>query len=160
MNIKNIPMHYARQVLIDWDECWIWCGCIAQNMTGTGGNGKYGLLTYKGKQIRAHRAFYTWVIGDIPSGRHVHHICKNTLCVNPDHLKVVTLEEHNHLHTSFVVLNAVKTHCPKGHEYRPETIRTHLRGWRVCILCEYERGVGRKRSGLRIKDRLRRETVT
>lgn len=61
--------------------CWVWNWSVKQNIHGT--YGRY-------KNTQAHRYYYTLHKGDIPSGYQVDHLCKNTLCVNPDHLEAVT----------------------------------------------------------------------
>jgi hypothetical protein len=54
-------------------------------------NGKYGRMCGHG----AHRI--AWALGnnkDNPFGMEVDHLCRNTRCVNPDHLEVVTKAEN------------------------------------------------------------------
>jgi hypothetical protein len=34
----------------------------------------------------------------IPRGHHIHHTCRVCSCVNPAHLELLTLAEHNQLH--------------------------------------------------------------
>ena len=63
------------------DTCWNW--------SGNTNNKGYGRFVVKGKRILAHR--YSWVLhrpGMFPEGKVVYHICKNTLCVNPAHLRL------------------------------------------------------------------------
>lgn len=57
-------------------EHWLWTGLI--NFKG------YGLVGYKGKQIKAHR--YAWMItyGLIPNRLHVLHRCDIRLCCKPE----------------------------------------------------------------------------
>lgn len=66
--------------------CWNW----------TGGTTKgYGSFTHPGrKKCYAHR--YSWELhrGTIPDGLVIDHLCRNTRCVNPDHLEPVTQQEN------------------------------------------------------------------
>jgi hypothetical protein len=70
------------------DGCWIWCGQIH---TG----GKYGRTSLNGRKVYAHRLMYEIYHGPIPDNLHIDHLCRNTLCVNPDHLEAVTQRENN-----------------------------------------------------------------
>jgi hypothetical protein len=70
--------------------CWLWTGAI----TG-GGRGK---LKPNGKIVKAYR--YAWQYHGHPlppPDLDFHHICGNKLCVNPDHLAVVTPTGHTEL---------------------------------------------------------------
>lgn len=67
---------------------------------------KKPVLNYKGypiirldtKTMYAHRAVYILTKEDnLLSNDHIHHICENKLCLNPDHLMKVTPQEHNKL---------------------------------------------------------------
>lgn len=42
----------------------------------------------------AHRKYWERVNGELPEGWHVHHLCKNRACVNPDHLQALSSDEH------------------------------------------------------------------
>jgi hypothetical protein len=58
--------------------CLIWQGCVK-----TEGYGKYD---GGGKQMFAHRKAYELTHGPLPAGVHVHHLCREKLCVLPGHL--------------------------------------------------------------------------
>jgi hypothetical protein len=57
--------------------CWDW-------IMGT--TGRYGMRN----NVSAHRKYYALYKGPIPTGLVIDHLCRNTLCVNPDHLEAVT----------------------------------------------------------------------
>lgn len=68
------------------DGCWLWNGAT---------NGKYGVSGLKGQESRyVHRMAYIAIHGSIPYSLVVDHICRNILCVNPDHLRAITQKEN------------------------------------------------------------------
>ena len=67
-------------------ECWQWRGAVS-------GNG-YGTFRFEGRIIRPHRFIYEALVGPIPDGLVIDHLCGNRLCVNPDHLEPVTNGEN------------------------------------------------------------------
>jgi CxxC motif-containing protein len=113
------------------DGCWQWSGCI-----NPGGYGVFGIY---GRNTAAHRISYEMFTGPIPDGLTIDHLCRNTGCVNPDHLEAVTMTENIRRSCSAGGLNARKTHCPRGHEYTPEnTIRGRHLKYRRCRICDGE----------------------
>lgn len=80
----------AERYFVDERGCWVWQG----DVTSYG----YGSITWRedGKRYRigAHRYFYQRKYGPIPTGLHLDHLCRNPLCVNPDHLEPVTHAEN------------------------------------------------------------------
>lgn len=72
--------------------CWNWNGA----MLATTGRNQYGRLHQgKHKRVLAHRWAYERLRGPIPEGLVIDHLCRNTKCVNPDHLELVTIAENN-----------------------------------------------------------------
>jgi hypothetical protein len=64
------------------DGCWAWTGLIDQT-----GYGRY-------LDRSAHRMVYEILVGPIPDGLHLDHICYNRSCVNPEHLRPVTNKQN------------------------------------------------------------------
>jgi hypothetical protein len=57
--------------------------------------GAYPTYDINGKNIRVHRLVLEAKFDGIPLGsQHAHHVCANTMCVNPDHLQPVTHREN------------------------------------------------------------------
>lgn len=108
------------------DSCWLWTA--STNAKG------YGLFVFYGRMTKAHRLAYELLVGPIPDGLHIDHLCRVKPCVNPAHLEPVTNYENHHRW-----MTQVKTHCINGHEYTPEnTILKNDRGWRRCRICRNE----------------------
>lgn len=64
--------------------------CI--NWTGQKDNLGYGKIRLSGRDFRAHRVAWIMHHGLIPHGLVIDHLCRNTSCVNVDHMEVVTVE--------------------------------------------------------------------
>jgi len=62
----------------------------------------------------AHRVSYEHLVGPIPKGMQLDHLCRNRMCVNPAHLEPVTARENTRRATSLI------TACPSGHAYTDE----------------------------------------
>ena len=106
------------------DGCWLWT-------TGRAGKDqRYG--NFRGRT--AHRAVYEAVVEPVPKHLQLDHLCKNTLCVNPDHLEPVTARENLMRGDTIGARNAAKTHCVNGHELTPENVYL-WRGMRNCRIC-------------------------
>lgn len=93
-------------------QCWEWKGYVGPN--------GYGRLIWchrhDRKMLHAHRVAYELMVGPIPDGLQIDHLCRNRRCVNPNHLEPVTA------HTNVVVRglglsaeNAAKKFCKRGH---------------------------------------------
>lgn len=96
--------------------CWLWIGGI----TSSG----YGAFWRNGKTVLAHRVCYEIHKGQVPRELTLDHLCRNTACVNPDHLEAVTIKENTARGISPPAKNVKKTHCHRGHEFTDEN--THL----------------------------------
>jgi hypothetical protein len=71
------------------NECWEWVGK----------RGKDGYpITWPFDYGRSYRSAYARWWGPIPRGFHVHHACRNKLCLNPFHLQAISPNEHRRLH--------------------------------------------------------------
>lgn len=108
----------ARGVFLTERGCW-------QNTLYLNDAG-YGFIDGVG----AHRFMYELLVGPIPDGMELDHLCRNPPCVNPVHLEPVTPQENQRrgLH------GVLKTRCPAGHSYSEFGSR-RARGTRECREC-------------------------
>lgn len=72
-------------VQVDVGLCWEWTGAQDQG---------YGLFSFEGRPVRAHRWLWELLVELIPAGLQLDHLCRNHSCVNPDHLEPVTQAEN------------------------------------------------------------------
>lgn len=90
------------------DLCWTWIG-------GTFTEGYGAFSPAAGRRVRAHRYAYELVVGPIPEGLVLDHLCRNILCVNPAHLEPVTSGENVLRGEGPPAKRARQTHCKRGH---------------------------------------------
>lgn len=98
------------------DGCWEWTGTLTPEGYGriSRGGGGAERLDY----LLTHRLLYELLVGPIPDGLVLDHLCRVRRCCNPLHLEPVTQKE-NTLRSPVApaAINARKTHCPRGHLY-------------------------------------------
>ena len=125
-------------------RCWHWRGVV--------GHGGYGLFS----STQAHRVVYEAILGEIPQGLQLDHLCRTRDCVRPSHLEPVTPRINVRRSESPAAFNAVKTHCLRGHAF--DEINTYLfpDGRRCCRACKT---VANRRSELKRKDRRAKDRV-
>jgi hypothetical protein len=118
------------------EDCWPWLGGCDSHGYGNFSN------------TMAHRVAYEMTTGPVPEGKHLDHTCHNNSdckggkgclhrrCVNPRHLDPIEpIENQFRSGRSPAAQNALKTHCPQGHEYSEDNTR-HYAGRRVCKACK------------------------
>lgn len=122
-----------------WDKvdvqpgiCWEWQACLLRN--------GHGQFNREGRRpVMAHRWAWEHLVGPIPDGLVLDHLCRNPRCVNPAHLEPVTPGTNTLRGYGAAALNARKTHCKNGHAFTPENTGLHSGGLgRRCRACSAE----------------------
>lgn len=73
-------------------SCWEWTGSRSSHT----GYGMFNYLKPDGvrKPTTAHRAAWDLLVGPIPAGMYIDHVCHNRGCVNPEHLCLATPKQN------------------------------------------------------------------
>lgn len=129
---RRVPVleRVKRRLIYPKTGCWIWTGSLS-------GNGYPQISCFVGsKKVmkRVHRVIYEVVVGPITE-RTLDHLCRNVLCVNPNHLEPVPLKENILRGNGPSAINARKTHCPRGHLL---VMKPGRAGHRFCRICTRE----------------------
>ena len=129
------PINYSHADVIRFGKsvdltppsgCWHWVGSL--NPQG------YGAFGAQGDVYASHRFAYTVFVGPIPEGLTLDHLCRNTWCVNPEHLEPVTQAENNRRADPFRKRKPTKDACSRGHEYS-EHGKMYNGRW-SCLTCQ------------------------
>jgi len=126
--------------------CWIWAG--ASNRLG------YGRFNINQKIEYAHRLSWQLHKGEIPTDKQIDHLCRVRLCVNPDHMEVVSHRTNSLRGMGVGGINSRKTHCKNGHELSGANLKLTLGDMyrcqhRRCVQCAkaYENKRNERRRG-------------
>jgi len=132
---SRVPADFWARVEQSDNGCWTW------KLKPQKGYGRY---KSGGAYYTAHRFIYEMVVGPIPEGMQVDHVCHSLdptceggyclhrMCVNPMHLEAVSSHENAR---RAVEMNRSES-CPQGHPYNLANIRFTSKGVRFCRACQ------------------------
>lgn len=132
----NIINHRFWQKVKKTSKCWLWISSTSshslRNVKG------YGSFNINGKAYYAHRLSYEdFSKLKIKKGMVVDHLCRNTLCVNPQHLELVTNGEN--IRRGRELKSTIKTQkiivCKNNHELSFPTLCNIDGNLHDCISC-------------------------
>jgi hypothetical protein len=104
--------------------CWLW-------RVGDG----YAQFYFEGRVQPAHRVAYELVVGPIPDGLELDHLCRNHPCVNPAHMEPVTHQVNVLRGVGITARRAQQTHCLRGHPLSGANLYMRSDGGRECRAC-------------------------
>lgn len=121
--------------------CWLWIGSCNETF--------YGSFWLGGRLRKAHRVAYEALVGPIPAGLHLDHLCRTPPCVNPTHLEAVTPNENwtrgrLGMNPASQEHNRRKTHCSQGHSFTAQNTYRDELDRRRCRRCAADRASRRR----------------
>jgi hypothetical protein len=100
---------WIDKIRIREDGCWN----HLSKPTGAG----YTFVQLGKRPHLAHRVLFRWLVGEIPEGLVIDHLCRNRWCINPSHMEPVTMQENILRGEGLAAANARKTECVNGHPF-------------------------------------------
>lgn len=130
--IARIDRHISPPIQLadGFTPCRLWTGSL--NRTGYGAT-----RDGSGKSVRVHRLTYTLLVGPIPEGLTIDHLCNVRHCVNPDHLEPVTIAEN--IRRAYLR----RDRCKAGHPFTADSFYWNGRQ-RVCRPCGRARNAAQR----------------
>lgn len=126
-NSRMSPLDHVCKNIAIGDGCWEWQGFINSK-----GYGKVTLTLENRKRLTkgAHRLVWETLVGAVPKGMELDHLCRNPKCVRIDHLEPVTRSEN--------MLRAWPHHqsqCRRGHALIEDNLVSHGKLNPTCKAC-------------------------
>jgi hypothetical protein len=110
--------------------CWLFTGSLSHN-----GYGQVGIAHHEGvrkAKRRTHRVVYEALVGEIPDGFQLDHLCRNRACCNPWHLQPVPQVVNTE--RAWAERPLAET-CHVGHEWTSANTYVRPDGQRRCRSC-------------------------
>jgi len=119
--VLALPQYWATRIQVNHATgCWEWTGWLSD----------------EGYTSQVHRKIYRRLVGPIPDGLQLDHLCRIRHCVNPAHLEPVTNRENTLRGTSPTVIAHLADRCVAGlHDLVGANARRRRDGRRQCWAC-------------------------
>lgn len=112
--------------------CWLWMGARSRDY-------EYGEIRI-GKTRRVHILVYELLVGPVPDGCELDHVCRVRPCVRPSHLEPVPHRINVLRGTSPAAQHATAIMCKRGHSLADAYV--YDGGRRRCRVCHLTRAAG------------------
>ena len=139
--VKTIEQRFWAKVgpHDDPNLCWLWLATTA----GGHASKRYGWFWDGSRMVYAHRFSYELLVEPISIGMTIDHVkargCTSTLCVNPAHLELVTMQINVLRGDTLAASEVKRVMCPQGHSYDEENTYTNpISRKRQCRICNRE----------------------
>lgn len=149
-----LPTRFWAKVEVDRETgCWDWTAAV--------NNRGRAIFAIDGRARLAYRLAWEHFLGAIPEGMTVDHLCASRVCVNPEHMELVTREVNSSrgrpsapvrtdpdapkfrlpdARREVPLIVRRRGVCRRGHDLTtPGATSTTKRGDRVCLACRRER---------------------
>lgn len=127
--MSSYEYKFWKKIVLDFKTgCWNWVG-----KPDVGG---YCRWVVGNKNILVHRSSFELFKGKIMEGLQIDHLCRNTKCVNPNHLEAVTARTNVLRSNNRAANQHRQTRCIRGHLLYGENLRIRDDGSRQCITCQ------------------------
>jgi hypothetical protein len=142
---RVIARIFDRVDCSDVTACWMWPGAVYSPGCG------HISWQVNNQQFHrtVHRVVYEALVGPIPEGMDLDHLCHDPAichpdpasacphrrCCNPSHLEPVSRSVNLRRGGTVAAERAARTHCPQGHPYDDANTYFDTKGRRVCREC-------------------------
>ena len=136
---RRDPFELVMRRVDKTDGCWLFTGCLTRH--GYGNIGSAAQRESGGSRL-THVIVYERLVGSVPEGLELDHLCRVPACCNPDHLEPVTHTENvrrGRWQEGRRAWLAAKPTCRHGHVRSPEnTYVNPSTGHKSCRPCKAE----------------------
>lgn len=84
---RGMPVDVWKRIDVEASGCWAWTGTKNQNGYGHTAHGPL-------RRNLVHRFVFQLLVGPVPEGLELDHLCRVRHCCNPEHLEPVTHREN------------------------------------------------------------------